>query len=107
MNTPLDQLELIEQILATRTSKEIMAKPTRIWIILGVENLLYLRKCDILIQVRKLYKKLTENRDFSKKEKTESLPDKAHVGQDRVQHPHVQGVELTKLVNPVMKRKNS
>ena len=40
-----------------------------------MENLLFLRKCDILIQVRKLYRKLTENRDLSIIEEPKSLPE--------------------------------
>ena len=92
MNTPLDQIEPIEQTPATRTVKAKMSTPTKtthpflfkhgniceitgpmltteeslysnkpkleagpeILVILGVDNLLFLRKFDILIQVKKL-----------------------------------------------------
>ena len=49
--------------------------PYQIWVILSVDKLLFLRKCEILIQVKKLYQKLIENRDFSKKEESASLPE--------------------------------
>ena len=46
-----------------------------IWVILKVDHLLFLRKCDILIQLKKLYYKLIENRAFGKKEEPASLPE--------------------------------
>ena len=40
-----------------------------------VDNLLFLRKCDILIQLNKLYQKLIEHRTFRNIDEPASLPD--------------------------------
>ena len=45
------------------------------WEVLGVTNLHFLRRGDILSQVKKLFRNLIENRDFSKKEDPCSLPE--------------------------------
>jgi hypothetical protein len=57
------------------TSQQKLKSGPEIWVILKVDHLLFLRKCDILIQLKKLYQKLIENRTFGKIDEPASLPD--------------------------------
>jgi hypothetical protein len=57
------------------TNNQTLRPGPEIWVILKVDHLLFLRKCEILIQVKKLYQKLTENRNFKSTEEPVSLPE--------------------------------
>ena len=57
------------------TNNQTLRPGPEIWVILQVDHLLFLRKCEILIQVKKLYQKLTENRTFKSTDEPVSLPE--------------------------------
>jgi hypothetical protein len=45
-----------------------------IWEVLGISNQHFLRKAEITSQMKKLFKALVENHDFSKKKDQASMP---------------------------------
>ena len=51
----------------------ILKNREELWEILGINNLHFLRKAEIICQLKKLFKNLTENYDFRNKEDPESL----------------------------------
>ena len=59
---------------STYTENPILKSSQELWEILEITDLHFLRKAEILSQLKKLFKTLTENHDFSEKEDPESLP---------------------------------
>jgi len=57
------------------TNNQTLRPGPEIWEILQVDHLLFLRKYEILIQVKKLYQKLIENRTFKTTDDPVSLPE--------------------------------
>ena len=51
-----------------------MKTDQELWNLLGIENMHFLRKAEILREIKKLYKNLTENKDFTVKTEPEGLP---------------------------------
>ena len=56
------------------TQRPMLKSNQELWEILYITNLHFLRKAEIISQLKKLYKNLIEHHDFSKKEDPESLP---------------------------------
>jgi len=59
---------------STYTANPVLKTNPELWDILGINNLHFLRKAEILHQLRKLFTNLIEGKDFSKKREPESLP---------------------------------
>ena len=59
---------------STYTENPILKSNQELWEILEITDLHFLRKAEILSQLKKLFKNLTKNHDFGKKENPESLP---------------------------------
>ena len=65
---------MITTSASTYTENPILKSSQELWEILEITDLHFLRKAEILSQLKKLFKTLTENHDFSEKEDPESLP---------------------------------
>jgi hypothetical protein len=59
---------------STYTANPVLKSNMELWEILGINNLHFLRKAEILHQLRKLFNNLIEGKNFSKKREPESLP---------------------------------
>ena len=59
---------------STYTENPVLKSNQELWETLGINNLHFLRKAEILNQLRKLFKNLIEGHDFSTKKEPESLP---------------------------------
>ena len=57
------------------TNQQTLRPGPEFWLILKVDHLLFLRKWEILIQLKKLYQELTENRNFKATDEPVSLPE--------------------------------
>merc|ERR1711940_445930 len=59
---------------STYTANPVLKSNQELWDTLGISNLHFLRKANILHQLRKLFNNLIEGQDFSRKREPESLP---------------------------------